>query len=325
MSEARVALVTGGSRGIGAAAAVALARDGWDVGISYRTQADEAAAVVAACEAAGRRAFAVQADVAEAADIERMFGEVTDALGPIGAVINNAGIVSPSGKVADYDVERLERVFRINAIGAFLVAGAAVRRMSTARGGHGGVIVNVSSRGAVLGSANEYVDYASSKAAVDTLTIGLANEVAQEGIRVLGIRPGLIETDIHEEGRLERIGTTPPLGRPGKVEEVAELIAFLASDRASYMTGSSSRRMPAAVRPARPMSSRAIRPMVGMARWVDSSPRTVTASLGCQWVASAGAASLTAVIEAISRPGAALASSVSRAASFTGSPITVYS
>lgn len=235
----RVALVTGGSRGIGAAAAVALARDGWDVGISYRTQADEAAAVVASCEAVGRRAFAVRADVGEAADIERMFGEVTEALGPIGAVINNAGIVSPAGKVADYDVERLERVFRINTIGAFLVAGAAVRRMSTARGGQGGVIVNVSSRGAVLGSANEYVDYASSKAAVDTLTVGLANEVAKEGIRVLGIRPGLIETEIHEEGRLERIGTTPPLGRPGKVEEVAELIAFLVSDRASYMTGSS--------------------------------------------------------------------------------------
>jgi NAD(P)-dependent dehydrogenase (short-subunit alcohol dehydrogenase family) len=234
-----VALVTGGSRGIGAAAAVALAEDGWDVGISYRTQAGEAAEVVAACEAVGRRAVAVQADVAEVGDIERLFETVSDELGQIGAVINNAGIVSPSGRVADYDVERLERVFRINTIGAFLVAGAAVRRMSTARGGSGGVIVNVSSRGAVLGSANEYVDYASSKAAVDTLTIGLANEVANEGIRVLGVRPGLIETDIHEEGRLERIGTTPPLGRPGKVEEVAELIAFLASDRASYMTGSS--------------------------------------------------------------------------------------
>jgi NAD(P)-dependent dehydrogenase (short-subunit alcohol dehydrogenase family) len=231
-------LVTGGSRGIGAAAAVALASDGWDVGISYRSRADEAERVVAACEKVGRRAYAVQADVAEPAQIERLFDAVTGELGAIGAVVNNAGIVSPSGRVADYDVERLERVFRINTIGAFLVAGAAVRRMSTARGGAGGVIVNVSSRGAVLGSAGEYVDYASSKAAVDTMTIGLANEVAKEGIRVLGIRPGLIETDIHEEGRLERIGGTPPLGRPGKVEEVAELIAFLASDRASYMTGS---------------------------------------------------------------------------------------
>jgi NAD(P)-dependent dehydrogenase (short-subunit alcohol dehydrogenase family) len=233
-----VALVTGGSRGIGAAAAIALAGDGWDVGISYRTRADEADRVVAACEAAGRRAVAVQADVAEAAEIERLFDEVTRELGAIGAVVNNAGIVSPAGRVDEYDVARLEQVFRVNAIGAFLVAGAAVRRMSTAHGGAGGVIVNVSSRGAVLGSAGEYVDYAASKAAVDTMTVGLANEVAKEGIRVLGIRPGLIETEIHEEGRLERIGSTPPLGRPGKVEEVAELIVFLASDRASYMTGS---------------------------------------------------------------------------------------
>ncbi len=233
-----VALVTGGSRGIGAAAAIGLAGDGWDVGISYRTREDEAARVVAACEAVGRRAVAVRADVAEAAEIERLFDEVTRELGTIGAVVNNAGIVSPAGRVDEYDVARLEEVFRVNAIGAFLVAGSAVRRMSTAHGGAGGVIVNVSSRGAVLGSAGEYVDYAASKAAVDTLTVGLANEVAKEGIRVLGIRPGLIETEIHAEGRLERIGSTPPLGRPGKVEEVAELIVFLASDRASYMTGS---------------------------------------------------------------------------------------
>jgi NAD(P)-dependent dehydrogenase (short-subunit alcohol dehydrogenase family) len=233
------ALVTGGSRGIGAATAVALARDGWDVGLSYRTRSAEAAEVVAACEKLGRRAFAVQADVAEPADIERLFDSVVGELGPLGAVINNAGVTSPSGRVADYDLERLERVFRINATGAFLVAGAAVRRLSTARGGAGGVIVNVSSRAAVLGAAGEYVDYAASKAAVDALTVGLANEVAAEGIRVVGVRPGLIETEIHEPGRLDRIGSTPPLGRPGRAEEVAEVITFLASDRSSYMTGSS--------------------------------------------------------------------------------------
>ncbi|GAB3924451.1 SDR family oxidoreductase [Kribbella albertanoniae] len=232
-----VVLVTGGSRGIGAAAAVALAADGWDVAIGYRSRDDEAAKVVKAVEDLGRRAIAVQADVAEPEEIERLFDAVTDGLGPIGALINNAGVISPSGRVDEYDAARLENVFRINAISAFLVAGAAVRRMSTKYGGDGGVIVNVSSRAAVLGSAGEYVDYAASKAAVDALTIGLANEVAKEGIRVLGVRPGLIETDIHEPGRLDRLGTTPPLGRPGRPEEVAELITFLASDRSSYMTG----------------------------------------------------------------------------------------
>jgi NAD(P)-dependent dehydrogenase (short-subunit alcohol dehydrogenase family) len=239
MTDKRTALVTGGSRGIGAAAAVALAADGWDVGLSYRTRSEEAAEVVAACEKLGRRAVAVQAEVADPADIERLFDTVTGELGLIGAVINNAGVTSPPGRVADYDLDRLERVFRINATGAFLVAGAAVRRLSTARGGQGGVIVNVSSRAAVLGSAGEYVDYAASKAAVDALTVGLANEVAGEGIRVLGVRPGLIDTEIHEPGRLERLGSTPPLGRPGRADEVAEVIAFLASGRASYMTGSS--------------------------------------------------------------------------------------
>jgi len=232
-----VVLVTGGSRGIGAASAIALAADGWDVGVNYRTRQDEAARVVKACAGLGRRAIAVQADVVEADQIERLFDTVTAELGPIGAVINNAGIVSPRGRVAEYDAERLDRVFRINSVSAFLVAGAAVRRMSTTYGGSGGVIVNVSSRAAVLGSAGEYVDYAASKAAVDALTTGLANEVAKEGVRVLGVRPGLIETDIHEPGRLERIGTTPPLARPGKPEEVAEVSAFLASDRSSYMTG----------------------------------------------------------------------------------------
>jgi NAD(P)-dependent dehydrogenase (short-subunit alcohol dehydrogenase family) len=233
----RVVLVTGGSRGIGAAAATALAADGWDVGVNYRTRADEAAKVVKACEELGRRAVAIQADIAEPDQVEWLFDTVTAELGPLHAVINNAGIVSPGGRVAEYDAARLERVFRINAVSAFLVAGAAVRRMSTAYGGSGGVIVNISSRAAVLGSAGEYVDYAASKAAVDALTTGLANEVAKEGVRVLGVRPGLIETDIHEPGRLDRLGGTPPLGRPGKAEEVAEVIAFLASDRSSYMTG----------------------------------------------------------------------------------------
>ena len=237
MTERGVVLITGGSRGIGAAASLALAADGWDVGVNYRTRADQAARVVKACEERGRQAIAVQADVVEADQVERLFDRVTAELGPIGAVINNAGIVSPTGRVAEYDAERLDRVFRINSISAFLVAGAAVRRMSTAYGGSGGVIVNVSSRAAVLGSAGEYVDYAASKAAVDALTVGLGNEVAKEGVRVLGVRPGLIETDIHEPGRLDRIGTTPPLGRPGKPDEVAEVIAFLASDRSSYMTG----------------------------------------------------------------------------------------
>lgn len=231
--------MTGGSRGIGAATAIGLARAGWDVAISYRERADEAEAVVAACRDAGRRAVAVRCDVANPEEIEPLFEHVERELGPITAVVNNAGIVSPAAKVADYDAARLERVLAINVTGAFLVAGAAVRRMSTERGGRGGVIVNVSSRAAVLGGAGEYVDYAASKAAIDALTTGLAAEVAKEGIRVTGVRPGLIETGIHAPGRLERLGSTPPLGRPGTAEETAAAIVWLASDAASYVTGTS--------------------------------------------------------------------------------------
>ena len=239
MSSGRTALVTGGSRGIGAATAIGLARDGWDVAISYRERADEADHVVAACRDAGRRSVAVRCDVADPDAIEPLFEATDQELGPISAVVNNAGVVSPAAEVADYDAARLERILAINVTGAFLVAGAAVRRMSTARGGAGGVIVNVSSRAAVLGGAGEYVDYAASKAAIDALTIGLAAEVAKQGIRVAGVRPGLIETEIHAPGRLDRLGSSPPLGRPGTAAETAAAIVWLVSDAASYVTGTS--------------------------------------------------------------------------------------
>lgn len=237
--HAGAVLVTGGSRGIGAATCLTMARRGWDVALTYRERSDAAEEVVARCREFGGRAVGIRADVAEPQDIEAMFAEVRRELGTVAVVVNNAGIVTPTARVEEYDAARLDRLLAINVRGAFLVAGAAVRAMSTAHGGRGGVIVNVSSRAAVLGSAGEYVDYAASKAAVDALTIGLSGEVADEGIRVVGVRPGLIATDIHAPGRLERLGETPPLGRPGRAEEVAETIAWLASDAASYVTGTS--------------------------------------------------------------------------------------
>jgi NAD(P)-dependent dehydrogenase (short-subunit alcohol dehydrogenase family) len=237
MDAPRTAVVTGGSRGIGAATAQALAADGWDVAVSFRARQAEAQLVVDACRASGRRAVAVRADVSVEEDVHRLFAEVTAALGPVTAVVNNAGVVSPPGRVETFTADRIRRVFATNVTGAFLVAGQAVLAMSTEHGGHGGVIVNVSSRAAQLGSAGEYVDYAASKAAVDTLTVGLAAEVAAVGIRVVGVRPGLIATDLHAPGRLERLGSTPPMGRPGTADEVAAAIVFLASDGASYITG----------------------------------------------------------------------------------------
>jgi NAD(P)-dependent dehydrogenase (short-subunit alcohol dehydrogenase family) len=216
----RVILVTGGSRGIGAATALAAAEAGYAIGVVYRERAESAERVVADCVARGTRALAVRADVSVEADVERAFAEVEQVLGPVIALVNNAGIVARQARVVDLDAARIERLLRVNVLGAFLCAREAVRRMSTARGGHGGAIVNVSSRAAVLGSAGEYVDYAASKAALDALTVGLAAEVAREGIRVNGVRPGLIHTEMHADGgepdRVARMAPGVPMGRGGE-------------------------------------------------------------------------------------------------------------
>jgi NAD(P)-dependent dehydrogenase (short-subunit alcohol dehydrogenase family) len=238
---AGLVLVTGGSRGIGAATARLVARGGADVCISYRTDAGAADAVVSECEACGVRALAVQADVASEADVLALFGTV-DEFGLITGLVNNAGIVSPQARLEDYDAARVERIFAVNVLGAFTCAREAVRRMSTRRGGQGGSIVNVSSRASVLGSPNEYIDYAATKGAVDSMTVGLAKEVATEGIRVNAVRAGLIRTEIHvlggEPARVDRLASTVPMGRGGEAEEVARAIVWLLSDEASYTTGS---------------------------------------------------------------------------------------
>jgi NAD(P)-dependent dehydrogenase (short-subunit alcohol dehydrogenase family) len=236
-----VAVVTGGSRGIGAATALLLARRGWDVCVGYQRDADAAKAVVHGCKAAGVRAVAVAGDVAEPDDVAALFAAAGQ-LGPVSALVNNAGVVAPAARVDELTLtpERVSRLMAVNVTGAFLCAGEAVRRMSSRHGGSGGSIVNVSSAASRLGSAGEYVDYAASKAAVDTLTIGLAREVAGEGVRVNAVRPGLIETDIHASGgrpdRVEQLRSTVPMQRGGTAGEVAAAIAWLCSDEASYTT-----------------------------------------------------------------------------------------
>ena len=235
-------LVTGGSRGIGAATAMLAAERGYDVCIGYRDRAESAQAVVRDCERIGVRALAVAADVAQERDVLRLFATAADRLGPLTALVNNAGVLDRQSKVVDLSAERIERILAVNVLGAFLCAREAVRAMSTGNGGAGGSIVNVSSRAAVLGGAGEYVDYAASKAAVDTLTVGLSREVADQGIRVNAVRPGLIDTEIHasggEPGRVERLSSSVPMQRGGRSEEVAEAVLWLLSDQASYVTGS---------------------------------------------------------------------------------------
>jgi NAD(P)-dependent dehydrogenase (short-subunit alcohol dehydrogenase family) len=235
-----VAVVTGGSRGIGAATAPRLARLGFDVCLSYRTEAGQAAEVVAACEAEGVRAQAVQADAASEDDLVALF-EAAAALGPIGAVVVNIGATAPYARVDELDLERLQRTFAVNVVSAFVTCREAVRRMSTAHGGEGGAIVLNSSAASRLGSPNEYVDYAASKGALDSLTLGLSKEVAREGVRVNAVRPGLIHTELHVSSgvpdRVARLEGTIPMGRGGTADEVAAAIAWLCSSEASYVTG----------------------------------------------------------------------------------------
>lgn len=236
----RVAIITGGSRGIGRATAMAVAARGFVVCLGYATNEAAARSVVAAIEADGGRALAVKCDIGQESDILALF-RAADALGPLGALVNNAGIVAPTARVDEMSAERIGRVMAVNVTGSFLCAREAVKRMSTRHGGTGGVIVNVSSAAARLGSPNTYVDYAASKGAIDTMTIGLAHEVGAEGIRVAAVRPGLIDTEIHasagQPDRAHRFSRTVPMKRVGTADEVANAIVWLMSDEASYITG----------------------------------------------------------------------------------------
>jgi len=235
-----VLLVTGGSRGIGAAVALLAAAKGYAVAVNYASNAKAADQVVDAITSKGGRAIAVQADVARESQIIDMFATIDRELGPLTALVNNAGVVDVAARVDEMSLARLERMFDINVIGAIVCAREAVRRMSTKHGGHGGAIVNVSSAASRLGSPGQYVDYAAAKGAIDAFTIGLAKEVAAEGIRVNAVRPGLIETGIHASGgipdRVRQLQHLVPMQRGGSAQEVAQAIVWLLSPEASYTT-----------------------------------------------------------------------------------------
>jgi NAD(P)-dependent dehydrogenase (short-subunit alcohol dehydrogenase family) len=237
----KAVLITGGSRGIGRSSARLLGALGWCIGVNYAQNLAAAQETVAEVERAGGRAVPIPGDVANEADVLAMFDAVQQRFGRLDALVNNAGIVAPSSQLADMDLARLKRVFDVNVLGAYLCAREAARRMSKDRGGAGGVIVNVSAAAARLGSPNEYVDYAGSKGAIDTMTLGLAKELGPQGVRVNAVRPGLIDTEIHASGgkpqRAAQLGASTPLGRPGSADEVAQSIVWLLSDAASYVTG----------------------------------------------------------------------------------------
>lgn len=235
----RVAIITGGSRGIGRATAIAAASRGFRVCVGYATNQAAAQDVVQAIEARNGKAIAVKCDVGSEADILALF-KAADDFGKLGALINNAGIVGATSRVDEMSAERIQRMMAVNVTGSILCAREAVKRMSTRHGGNGGVIVNLSSVAAKLGSPNTYVDYAASKGAIDSFTIGLGHEVAGEGIRVAAIRPGLIDTEIHASGgepdRAHRLSPMVPMKRVGTPEEIASAIVWLMSDEASYVT-----------------------------------------------------------------------------------------
>lgn len=236
----QVLIVTGGSRGIGAAVARLAAGHGYGVVVNYLGNVAAAEAVCATIHAAGGEAVAVRGDVGREEDIEHLF-RAADRMGPLKALVNNAGMIAPVARLDAMEPSRITDVLRVNVLGTMLCSAAAVRRMSTKHGGKGGGIVNLSSAAAKLGAAGSYLDYATSKGAIDTFTLGLALEVAAEGIRVNGVRPGIIDTDFHAQGgepdRAQRLASSIPMGRAGTAEEVARTILWLLSDEASYVTG----------------------------------------------------------------------------------------
>lgn len=245
MSEEKILLVTGGSRGIGAATARAAGREGYRVIVNYVSDEKSAQHVIADIEKAGGKAEAIRADMGQEKDISGLFETVQKKFGRLTHLVNNAGIIGRASSLVDADPATLRTVIDVNVTGAILVAREAIKQMSTARGGNGGAIVNLSSMAASLGAPGEYTWYAASKGAIDSLTIGLAREVAKEGIRVNAVSPGLIATDIHAAGgqpdRLDRLAHLTPIGRAGTAEEVASAILWLLSDQASYVTGANVR------------------------------------------------------------------------------------